>query len=420
MSFEIWGVKITRRLVAWISFLIILILIGVYAYIQQLLEGLSRTGMQVPALGGAPWALYIVNDIYLVGVSAGGFLIAASTHLFNVERFKPISTLATFVAFVTILIGPPLFVAADLGRPDRMLHLAYPTPNPRSPLFYVLVTLSLYIILLVLEAWFSMRRRLVTKRRWLTAGFDDLSEASLHHDERILKILSFVGLPLAVSVHSVTGWIFGLIKSRPLWLSPLMAPIFLSSALVSGVALLIFVCIIVKRFAGFRIEQDILADLARLLSMMIPIDIFFLMIEVLTVGSAHEIVDMRPLLFLLVGANAPLFWFELIGGALVPLVILAFPRFRRSDKMLTLTSLLILVGIWLKRWNIIMCGTLFSHDLFGWAEYPPGSYTPTWVEWSVMACIYAVAALLLTLIIKFLPVEEERRVIPTSAVAVVE
>jgi len=419
LNLEVWGVRVTNRLAAWITFLIILILIGVYGFSQTLLEGHWRTGLQVPAMGGAVWGLYVTNYIFLIGASAGGFIIAASAHIFNVEKYKPISTLATLLALIIILL-PPIFIAADLGRPDRMLHVAYPTPNPRSPLFYVLLTLTLYIILLVLEAWFSMRRRLVTKRRWLTAGFDDLSEASLHHDERILKILSFVGLPLAVSVHSVTGWIFGLMKSRPFWLSPLMAPIFLSSALVSGVALLIFVCIVVKRFAGFRIEEDTISDLARLLFMMIPIDIFFLLIEVLTVAYAHEPTDMRPLLFLLVGSNAPLFWFELTAGALLPFVILASPRYRRSARLLTLTSLLILAGIWLKRWNLLMAGTLFTHEWFGWAEYPVGSYTPTWVEWSVMTGIYGGAALLFTLLIKLLPVEEETKVTPTPTTVEVE
>jgi molybdopterin-containing oxidoreductase family membrane subunit len=419
LNLEVWGVRVTNRLAAWITFLIILILIGVYGFSQTLLEGHWRTGLQVPSMGGAVWGLYVTNYIFLIGASAGGFIIAASAHIFNVEKYKPISTLATLLALIIILL-PPIFIAADLGRPDRMLHVAYPTPNLRSPLFYVLLTLTLYIILLVLEAWFSMRRRLVTKRRWLTAGFDDLSEASLHHDERILKILSFVGLPLAVSVHSVTGWIFGLMKSRPFWLSPLMAPIFLSSALVSGVALLIFVCIVVKRFAGFRIEEDTISDLARLLFMMIPIDIFFLLIEVLTVAYAHEPTYMRPLLFLLVGSNAPLFWFELTAGALLPFVILASPRYRRSARLLTLTSLLILAGIWLKRWNLLMAGTLFTHEWFGWAEYPVGSYTPTWVEWSVMTGIYGGAALLFTLLIKLLPVEEEKKVTPTPTTVEVE
>jgi len=419
MNLEIWGVRLTNRLAAWIAFLIILILIGVYGFSQTLLEGHWRTGLEVPAMGGAVWGLYVTNYIFLIGASAGGFIIAASAHIFNVEKYKPISTLATLLALIIILL-PPIFIAADLGRPDRMLHVAYPTPNPRSPLFYVLLTLTLYIILLVLEAWFSMRRRLAVKRRWLTLGFDDLSEYSTERDERILRVLSSVGLPLAVSVHSVTGWIFGLMKSRPFWLSPLMAPIFLSSALVSGVALLIFVCIVVKRFAGFRIEEDTISDLARLLFMMIPIDIFFLLIEVLTVAYAHEPTDMRPLLFLLVGSNAPLFWFELIAGALLPFVILASPRYRRSARLLTLTSLLILAGIWLKRWNLLMAGTLFTHEWFGWAEYPVGSYTPTWVEWSVMTGIYGGAALLFTLLIKLLPVEEEKRVTPTPTTVEVE
>ena len=419
MNLEIWGVKITQRLAAWIAFLALLILIGVFGFSRTLLEGHWWTGLQVPSMGGAVWGLYVTNYIFLIGASAGGFIIAASAHIFNVEKYKSISTLATLLALIIILL-PPIFIAADLGRPDRLLHVAYPTPNLRSPLFYVLLTLTLYIILLTLEGWFSMRRRLARKRRWLTLGFDDLSEYSTHKDEQILRVLSLVGLPLAVSVHSVTGWIFGLMKSRPFWLSPLMAPIFLSSALVSGVALLIFVCIVVRRFAGFKIEQDTLSDLARLLFMMIPIDIFFLLIEVLTVAYAHEPTDMKPLLFLLLGSNAPLFWFEIIAGALIPFVILAFPNYRRSTRVLTLTSLLILVGIWLKRWNLLMAGTLFTHEWFGWAEYPLGSYTPTWVEWSVMAGIYGGAALLFTLVIKFLPVEEEKMVIHAPAGVEVE
>lgn len=419
MILEIWGVRFTGRLVAWMTFLILLILIGLYGFTKTLVEGLFWTGLQVPSMGGATWGLYTANYIFLIGASAGGFIIAASAHIFNVEKYKPISTLATLLALILILL-PPIFKFADVGRLDRILHLVYPTPNPTSPLFYVFLTLTLYIILLVLEAWFLMRRRLVRQGSWLALGFNDLSEYSLRKDERTLKMLSLVGLPLAVSVHSVTGWIFGLMKSRPFWLSPLMAPIFLSSALVSGVALLILVCIVVRRFSGFKIELDTVSDLSRLLFMMIPIDIFFLMIEVLTTGYAHEPTHMKPLLFLLVGSNAPLFWFEVIGGALVPFALLAFPRFRRSASFLALISLLILVGIWLKRWNLLMAGALFTHEWFGWAEYPLGSYTPTWVEWSVMVGIYGVGALLFTLAIKFLPVEEERRVIRTPTLVEVE
>lgn len=372
----------------WLGVLVALMGLGFAAWVYQLSEGLAVTGLN----NVNSWGLYIIAFMYFVGLSAGGLIVVAAAQLTGTEQLRPLSRVAVILSGAAIILAA-LFVIPDLGRPDRVYNLVT-SGQFYSPLVWDVFVIVTYLVIAGVDLWLLTRPR---------------------ESGRALTIMALVALPVAVLVHSVTAWIFGLVVARPFWNTPLLAPLFISSALVSGLALLLVVTLILRRLNILKVEKEVLDSLGKLMAWFIAVDLFLLFAEVLTTIASNVSDHKDQVLSLLNGELAVFFWPEVILGGLVPFAIFALPQTRRNNGLLGLAGTLAVVGILLKRLNIMMASMnlpliqLAPGQSFGTFVEPGGrfwlrlgEYTPTWVEWSIAAGIVAFGALLVTLGVRYL------------------
>jgi len=372
----------------WMAFLIALMGLGFAVWLHQLSNGLTVTGMN----NVVSWGLYIIAFMYFVGLSAGGLIVVAGAQLAGTEQFRPLSRLAVVLSGAAIVVAA-LFVLPDLGHPERVYRIVI-SGQFYSPLVWDVIVIVAFLAIAGVDLWLLTRPRV---------------------RESAVTVMAIVSLPVAILLASVDAWIFGLLVARPFWNSPLLAPMFISSALVSGMGLLLVVTVVLRKLNVLKVEQGVVESVGKLMVWFIAIDLFLLFAEVLT-AIASNVPDHRDqTMLLLSGKLAPFFWPEVILGGLVPFVILALPQTRRKNGLLGLAGALAVGGILLKRLNIMMASMslplieLAPGQSFGRYVEPGerfwlrlGDYTPTWVEWSIAAGIVAFGALLVTLGVRYL------------------
>lgn len=376
----------------WIAVLIIFMAVAAYAWYVQLSQGLLATGMGDVVM----WGLYITNYSFFVGLSAGALIISAVAYVFNLERYKQVSRIAVVVATICVIIAMAS-VVVDVGHPGRLIVGMILTPNLTSMFVHDFIILSLYLLVCIVYGWTVIRGK---------------------GDEPRAKALATIAVPVAILAVGVSSWVFGFVKARPLWFSALLAPLFVSSALVSGIALVIFTAILASNFTQMKVEPTMLSDLGKIIAVLIPIDLFLLLSEMVTAlypgVPGHGYVE--PVSMLLMGPYSPFFWGEVIIGAFIPFLILAYPRTRKSISVLVVASVLVMVGGFVKKFNLVVPG-LTLQTLGPLGPTSPigeqlGTYSPTWVEWAIMAGLYALGMFLFTVSTKLLPLgmSAERKV----------
>ena len=320
----------------------VLAIIGVACWIFQLMNGLAVTGMS----NANSWGLYICTFMLFVGLSAGGLIVASSAHVFGIESFKSVAKPAVICSTACICVAGML-VLVDLGGIARVWRM-FTGPNYMSPLLWDMCIITIYLIINILD--------LV----WMQKG-----------DEEKVRKLSYVALPVAILVHSVTAWIFGLQIARA-WYTAIMAPIFVASALDSGLALLLLSLLLLDKLGIAKLDGDLMAKLGKLLATFICVDAFFIGCELLTMAypGAGEAVALGEMLS---GATAPFFWFEIIGGLLVPFLVLAVAKNREKKGMIILASALVVLGVACKR--VWLLFTSFIHpNIYGGPGITAGTF----------------------------------------------
>ncbi len=324
--------------------LLVLAVVGLVAWLYQVLTGLVVTNMT----DLVPWGLYIVSFMFLVGLSAGGLIVASAGEVFQVAKLKPLAPLAIWLSFICIGLAG-LAVILDLGSPQRVFQLIT-NPQWSSPLMWDVVIISFYLLLSAFYLWVHAQAEAGGKE---AAKF----QVWVHN-------LAFVALPAAVLVHSITAWIFGLQISRSYWHSALLAPFFISSALVSGLGLFLLAILLARKVKVVEASNKLVSWLGGLLAVFILVDLFFLVAELLTRLYPAAEAEAASMQVLLTGRNAPLFWTEVVVGLLVPFVLLAFKNLRANVNLVGLAAVLAIVGIFLKRWNILTAGFAYPLDAF--------------------------------------------------------
>lgn len=297
-----------------------LVVVGVGCWIYQLLQGLTVTGMN----NGTSWGLYITNFMFFVGLSAGGLIVASSASVFHIAKFKQVALPAIILSTVCICAAG-MFVLIDLGGVQRVWRLIT-GPNPTSPLLWDVCVITCYLIINICYLTFMARG-----------------------NNRAVTITSRFALPCAILVHSVTAWIFGLEIAKEGWNSAILAPIFVASAMDSGLALLLLVLSALKKARIFDTSRDLMASLAGLLATCIAVDAFFIFCELLTMGynGTHGATVILNELFF--GATAPFFWFEVVGGLVVPFCILVLQKNREKPLLVNIACVLVVLGVFCKR-----------------------------------------------------------------------
>jgi molybdopterin-containing oxidoreductase family membrane subunit len=362
--------------------LALLTLVGIGAWVYQLRGGLAVTGMN----NGNSWGLYITCFMFFVGLSAGGLIVASSASVFGIKDYKKVARPAILLSTVCI-VAAAAFILVDLGSVQRVFNLII-HPNFTSPLMWDVIVITLYLIINIVY--------LVLMRR---------PSAS----ERALAVTSRFALPVAILVHSVTAWIFGLQIAKAGWYSAIMAPLFVASALDSGLALLLIVLGILNATGTFKTEKRLLTSLAGLLAVCIAVDGFMVGCEVLTM--AYPGADATILAVMTSGATAPLFWGEIVLGLIVPFCLLVFSKIRENMVAVTVASALVVVGVFFKRtWLLLTSfgplniegapGVAYGRSALGGTDMweLAGTYMPTWVEGVVALGIVALAVLLFVLL----------------------
>ena len=396
-------------LVAWFALLLALIAVGISAFAYQFANGLSVTGMRNTVM----WGQYILFFMFFVGLSAGGLIVASAGRLFGIKAFKPITRLAVLEATVAVMLAAT-FILPDLGRPERILNIPLYF-NPTSPMVWDIGIVMIYMALSAAYVWLYARADLAERGSWLAFG-TGTSERAIARDERIKGAMAWVALPAAILLHSITAWIFGLQIGRGFWYSSIMAPMFIASALVSGLGLVILLALLLRRLGRLAFNDDLVALLGGLLGTFVVVEAFFTLAEYLT-ATYPGAPEGRAAARMLSGPYLPLFLFEVGVGLGIPFLILAIRRLRQRPAMVALAAGIGIIGIWVHRLNLVLNGLSFPN-----IELPPGLpigmkqtgssfaesywYVPTAIEWLIVIGILSFGALLFTLAVLYLPMQE--------------
>jgi molybdopterin-containing oxidoreductase family membrane subunit len=367
------------------------------------------------------WGLWVAAYIYFIGLSAGSFLISSLVYVFRVRRFEPIGRVAVFTAVVTLFLAL-LAIWADLGHMDRAWHvLAF--ANFKSPMAWMIWLYSAYFVLLLAELWFLLRRDFVARAdragvsgalyRLVLLGSRDESEAARHRDERLVRILATVGVPVAILFHGGVGALFGVVAARPHWHSGMFPILFLVSALASGGALLILVAAVFQE--GLDRNRETVLALGRMVLGLLLLDVLFQISELLVAGYGGIPSHLEGLRLAIAGPFWWVFWvWQLVLGTLVPIAILSWPTTRRSANWVAGAALLIAVGFLAVRLNIVIPG-LATEEIRGLASAIASPrmttrYVPSWSEWLTTFGIVGLGLLLFGLGEAFLPKEKTSHV----------
>jgi molybdopterin-containing oxidoreductase family membrane subunit len=397
----------SRAWFAWVGLLVLLLLGGLIAYYDQLQNGLSVTGMRDMVI----WGLYITNFVFFIGISHAGTLISAILRVTQAEWRRPVTRMAEVITAVALMIGG-LMPIIDLGRPDRIPHL-WLYGQIGSPVIWDFISISTYLTGSLIYLYLPMipdialaRDRLKGKVAWWRWKLYDLLAVGWRNTpeqhrklERGIGVMMLLIIPIAISVHTVVSWIFAM-TMRAGWNSTIFGPYFVVGAIFSGIAGIITVMYIFRRV--FRLHAYIEAKhfhyLGYLLLVLGMIYLYFTFAEYLT--TAYKLMEGEKLLLeqLFAGAYGVPFWIFVIAGLVIPCLIVALP-WTRTIPLIVAASVLVNIGMWLKRFVIVvptLALPLMSSD---W-----GVYVPTWVEIMVTVAGFAGFALIFTLFAKLFPI----------------
>jgi Ni/Fe-hydrogenase subunit HybB-like protein len=358
------------------------------AMLEKLREILPHiTGYIYPNEIEVHWGLLIVVYPYITGIVAGAFILASLVKVFNVKEVQPLYRLALLTALAFLLVAP-LSLVSHLGHPFRAYEI-FLTPQTSSAMAMFGFVYAWYLmVVLLVEIWFDYRKDMIVwgqeekgvmkhVHRVLSLFSKDTSEESLRFDNRALKVITIIGIPSAFLLHGYVGFIFGSIKANPWWSSVLMPIVFLFSAIVSGIALVILLYMFIYPMMGGKIDMKCVDKGMSFLFYAVIVDFSLEFVDFIhrIYQSEEEIkilgeLVMNKIFFSLVIV-------QVLMGMLFPLGILSaikiFRRFRESEelrKMLYFVSLILIQGgIFATRWNVVIGGQMFSKSFRGLTTY---------------------------------------------------
>lgn len=375
---------------------------------QHLFEALSRVdGYIYPNEVSLQWSILIVLYPYITGLVAGAFILASLERVFKIKVLKPTYQLALVTA-LAFLICAPLPLISHLGHPERFYEIMI-TPHGTSAMaIFGFIYLWYLMVVLLLEIWFDYRRDFVIWSQEkkgvmrvvysiLTLGVKDISPKALKFDEKMGYIVTVVGIPSAFLLHGYVGFIFGSIKANPWWSTVLMPVIFLFSAMVSGIALVLLIYMGVSLIRKVKIDMHALDTIGKYLFYILILD--FSLESLDQVHRIYEAEESFDILQLLVSSKLyiTLFGMQIILGMVIPMLSLAllqFTKFKDSIRKIVYAAagLLVLMGIFFMRWNVVIGGQLFSKSFLGFTSF---KINPFGVEGSLMAIAWMILPFLL-------------------------
>jgi len=360
----------------WMVVLLGVIGAGFGLYLLQLKFGLGITGMS----RDVSWGFYIANFTYLVGVAAGGVMVVLPYYLHDYKAYGKITILGEFLAIAAIVMCL-LFILVDLGQPTRALNvLIYPTPN--SVLFYDAIVLNGYLFLNLVIGWNVLE-----------------AERNGVHYQSWLKPLIYISIPWAVSIHTVTAYLYCGLPGRHFWLTAVLAPRFLASAFAAGPALLILLCLFIRRFTNFDPGRQQIQALAKTVAYAICINVFFFLCEVFVAFYSQIPGHMDHIKYLFVGLHGhgvlvPWMWASMIF-MVIGIVLTVTPATRKNETSLAIACAVIIMGTWIDKGLGMISGGFVPNPM-----HEVNEYIPTMPEIGITLGVYAMGALVLTVLYK--------------------
>jgi Ni/Fe-hydrogenase subunit HybB-like protein len=368
----------------WIVFLLAVIGAGFGAYLYQFSEGLKITGMS----RDVSWGFYIGQLTYFVGVAASGVMVVLPYYLHDYKAFGRITILGEFLAVASIIMCG-LFVMVDLGNLPRMLNIII-YPNPTSILFWDMIVLNVYMVLNLIIGWnvLSAERKGMPYAQWV-------------------KVLIYISIPWAFSIHTVTAFLYAGLPGRHYWLTAILAARFLSSAFCSGPAILILLCFIVRKFTRFDPGKEQIRTLASIVAYAMILNVFFFLLELFTAFYSQIPNHMHPIVYLFSGLEGhgklvPWMW-TAACFAILALLLLIVPASRRNENTLILACLSVVISTWIDKGLGLVIGGFIPNPFEKVFEY-----WPTLPEMVISIGVWATGIFVITVLYKMtVSVKEE-------------
>ena len=383
-------------------------------------------GYVYPNETDVPWSQLIVIYPYITGLVAGAFVVSSLHHVFNIQRFAPISRFALLTALCFMFFAPsPLLF--HLGQPTRAFN-AVITPHWTSAMAAFGYVAGFYLCLLLLETWFAFRADIVAMSKvrtgimgkiygMLTLGSDDVSPRALAIDHKIARVLAMIGIPSACGLHGYVGFVFGSLKTREWWSSDLMPVIFLLSAVGSGVGLLIVLYVIVSKFRKTPIADDTMRGLLYVLFTGVTIVMVIEGLELLEIFyKAREGVEtVKELIFGPIWAGMLIQWVMSLFALFATSALLLFDvHGKRLINWLFMSGLAMMLGVLAMRWNVVIGGQELSKTMKGLLTFYPEVFGRE--SLFVVAIIFTCPFVTLWLATKLLPPwEDDKKALPDAA-----
>jgi molybdopterin-containing oxidoreductase family membrane subunit len=368
----------------WLIVLLGFIGTGFLVYLYQFQEGLKITGMS----RDVSWGFYIGQFTYLVGVAASGVMVVLPYYLHDYKAFGRVTILGEFLAVGAITMCL-LFIMVDLGNLPRLLNVII-YPNPTSILFWDMIVLNGYLFLNILIGWnvLSAEKKGIHYPSWVTP-------------------LIYLSIPWAFSIHTVTAFLYAGLPGRHYWLTAIMAARFLSSAFCSGPAILILLCLIVRKFTRFDPGREQIRTLSSIVAYAMILNVFFFLLEMFTAFYSQIPGHMHPIVYLFSGLEGhgklvPWMW-TAAGFALLALLLLIVPATRRNEKTLILACISVFISTWIDKGFGLVIGGFIPNPFEKVFEY-----WPTLPEFVISLGVWAMGFFVLTVLYKIaVSVKEE-------------
>ncbi|MBT6541205.1 MAG: polysulfide reductase NrfD [Planctomycetes bacterium] len=365
---------------AWMTGLTAVFLVGANAWAHQVTSGMIYTHMT----DHVSWGLYIANFTFLVGVAAGGVMMVIPAYLYNDRKMQDVVILGELLAIAAI-ISCLMFVIADLGRPDRFWHMMPPIGRfnfPFSMLTWDVIVLNGYLLINLHVVGYLLYTRFLGKTP----------------NPRWYKPFVLLSIAWAISIHTVTAFLYSGLGGRPLWNSALLAPRFLASAFVSGPAFIILTMLVLRRFGGLRLPVQPMDTLMKIMRVTILINLLMLISELFTefyAGGAHTS-SARYLFFGHGEANAlvPWIWTAIVFNVVAAVLIMR-PTLIRHTGMLATICVLAFMGSWIEKGMGLIVPGFVPSPLHEYVEYLPSN-----LEWRLAAGVIAFGLLVYSASIK--------------------
>ncbi len=404
---------VTRRrfsplFIAWIIFLVLMLLTGLYSGLQVLINGLGVTNLT----DELPWGLWITVDLSAIGLGAGAFTLSAAVYIFGLKRYEAIARAAVLVGLLGYS-SAMLALFVDIGRFDRFYHpMIY--WNVHSVLWEITICVMLYLTVLLIELF-----PVVVESSQRLKRIKPLNNLA-HLLHRFMPIAALFGMGVSLLHQSSLGATYGILTARPFWYSPSAPVLFILSAIAAGVSLTVFVTILSGKLLGREmVPADILNNVVKFAGFMC-LAYVYLKLWSWAATNYYSYVPEQRLGVEILAQNTPYnftFWFgEVLFGALVPAMFFLWGRLRRNRNALMMAALMVITGLVINRWNMTLSGFVIPLD---WSPgvrdiFPINQYQPALVEWGVAIGIIGYSWIAFTLGVRFLRLYPQAKDVKTG------